>query len=409
MPISTNKVLIIYNLDEPDSLRVANYYISARGLNSANKLGFHWGTQSNINSGVGFNTDGTDHLMATYADVVTVANYINANAIEAVVLSILCPAGIVNASSHVVSLENVMGSAQHWKQVGSIVSSQNAYNISDSITSKTNPSPPGGIYSSSNPGGTFSYDVRIPTTFHWQGNNNWIPHGRIGIPQYAGNLPTETYDNSIGYINTALASEQSIASAASLPIHYHYYDRYGYPQTGTATTERARLMAVSKGLAYQICRISGEINNNGSPYQNMADQWCVPADTYSYDDLIHGRIKPPLWGLLGDDYVWNFEQDGTPNVYTVIPGAWGAGLQSYGGRDLAVEILLNGGAAVTGCVYEPQVQAQLTQEVFLNALLLGVSMMEAASYSNMLGGWMMTTLGDPLYRPFGKQNTMLIG
>ncbi|MDR2462788.1 MAG: TIGR03790 family protein [Verrucomicrobiales bacterium] len=66
--------------------------------------------------------------------------------------------------------------------------------------------------------------------------------------------------------------------------------------------------------------------------------------------------------------------------------------------------LLNKGAAATmGCVYEPYVSFTPNIEIFANALLSGLSFGEAAYQSQPVLSWMVTMVGDPLYRPYPRQ------
>lgn len=66
--------------------------------------------------------------------------------------------------------------------------------------------------------------------------------------------------------------------------------------------------------------------------------------------------------------------------------------------------LLSAGAAATmGCVYEPYLDLTPHIDIFIDRLLQGFTLVEAATMSQKGLSWMVTVVGDPLYRPFREK------
>ncbi len=98
-----------------------------------------------------------------------------------------------------------------------------------------------------------------------------------------------------------------------------------------------------------------------------------------------------------------------------MPGAFAYHLHSYSAATLRtttqnwVGPLLAKGATITmGCVDEPYLAGTPEVAVFLSRLLYqGFSFGEAACASQPVLSWQTTVVGDPLYRPFGKNPEQL--
>jgi uncharacterized protein (TIGR03790 family) len=90
-----------------------------------------------------------------------------------------------------------------------------------------------------------------------------------------------------------------------------------------------------------------------------------------------------------------------------VPGAIACHLHSYSAdtvrsttRNWVGPLLENGAAATMGSVYEPYLVLLPHLDIFTRRLLDGDSFAEAA-YASQIGlSWMVTAVGDPLYRPF---------
>ncbi|MDR0532429.1 MAG: TIGR03790 family protein [Verrucomicrobiales bacterium] len=92
------------------------------------------------------------------------------------------------------------------------------------------------------------------------------------------------------------------------------------------------------------------------------------------------------------------------------PGAIAYHIHSFSAETLrstdrrwAGPLISKGAAATMGCVYEPYVSFTPNVEIFTNSLLSGLSFGEAAYKSQPVLSWMVTMVGDPLYRPYPHQ------
>ena len=92
-----------------------------------------------------------------------------------------------------------------------------------------------------------------------------------------------------------------------------------------------------------------------------------------------------------------------------MPGAFAYHLHSYSAKTLRSLVhnwcgpLLGKGATCTmGCVYEPYLIATPNVEFFLEAWANGFNFGEAAWAAQAGLSWQTTVIGDPLYRPFGR-------
>jgi uncharacterized protein (TIGR03790 family) len=103
-----------------------------------------------------------------------------------------------------------------------------------------------------------------------------------------------------------------------------------------------------------------------------------------------------------------------PNV-EFMPGAFAYHLHSYSARPLRsttqawVGPLLAKGATVTmGCVEEPYLSGTPDMTIFTSRFIYsGMSFGEAAYACQPVVSWQTTVVGDPLYRPFGKNPDVL--
>jgi len=89
------------------------------------------------------------------------------------------------------------------------------------------------------------------------------------------------------------------------------------------------------------------------------------------------------------------------------PGAVAYHIHSYSASTIRMDdqnwvapLLGKGAAAVMGSVYEPYLQFTPHIDRFVNALTAGRTFAEAAYLSQPALSWMITMIGDPLYRPF---------
>jgi hypothetical protein len=98
-----------------------------------------------------------------------------------------------------------------------------------------------------------------------------------------------------------------------------------------------------------------------------------------------------------------------------MPGAFAYHLHSYSARPFRsttqawVGPLLAKGATITmGCVQEPYLTGTPNMTIFTSRLIYsGMSFGEAAYASQPVLSWQTTVVGDPLYRPFGRNPDVL--
>jgi hypothetical protein len=105
---------------------------------------------------------------------------------------------------------------------------------------------------------------------------------------------------------------------------------------------------------------------------------------------------------------------GRPTV-EFMPGAFAYHLHSYSAKPFRSTtqawvgpLLAKGATATMGCVEEPFLSGTPDMGVFTARFIYnGMSFGEAAYASQMALSWQITVVGDPLYRPFGKNPDIL--
>jgi uncharacterized protein (TIGR03790 family) len=92
-----------------------------------------------------------------------------------------------------------------------------------------------------------------------------------------------------------------------------------------------------------------------------------------------------------------------------MPGAIAYHLHSFSASTVRSEtqnwvgpLIAHGAAATMGTVYEPYLTLTPHLDIFTKRLLMGQTFAEAAYASEVGLSWMVTVVGDPLYRPFAR-------
>lgn len=98
--------------------------------------------------------------------------------------------------------------------------------------------------------------------------------------------------------------------------------------------------------------------------------------------------------------------------FRMRPGAVACHIHSFSAETIrdsrkrwAGPLVAHGAAVALGNVYEPFLQLTAHLDIFVDRLLQGFSVAEATWMATPVLSWMNTTLGDPLYRPFGKSRS----
>lgn len=100
----------------------------------------------------------------------------------------------------------------------------------------------------------------------------------------------------------------------------------------------------------------------------------------------------------------------TASTVEFMPGAFAYHLHSYSGCDLrnpnshwVGPLLAKGATATMGCVFEPYLAGTPDMAVFASRFIFGrFTFGEAAYACQEVLSWQTTVVGDPLYRPFGR-------
>lgn len=108
-------------------------------------------------------------------------------------------------------------------------------------------------------------------------------------------------------------------------------------------------------------------------------------------------------------YDWNVSGPFARPKVEFMPGAFAYHLQSFSAQSLRTTnkfwcgpLLAAGATATMGCVDEPYLDGTPNIGIFFSRWLAGFSFGEAAYACQAALSWQTTVIGDPLYRPFGK-------
>jgi uncharacterized protein (TIGR03790 family) len=150
------------------------------------------------------------------------------------------------------------------------------------------------------------------------------------------------------------------------------------------------------------------------------DDWIASAahDTqqYGFSTVIDTRPETFSAGfpmsqiaLYAGWYDWNASGPFAQPKVEFMPGAFAYHLQSYSAQTLRSTtknwcgpLLADGATCTMGCVDEPYLDFTPNIAIFFSRWLAGFSFGEAAYASQRALSWQTTVIGDPLYRPFGK-------
>ncbi len=387
-----DKVLLIVNSDVALSETIADYYVTARGLNPAHRLTFAAGT------GNKWTGTGADF----YSNVVTtVADYINAHDIRAVI----CSAGVpvyapkydddpaqdlltANTLGHAGGCQLLGktpeggGNAQHW-----------AHGYASAGTgcliqpTKLNECRLARWEINHAAGGLEEYH---PEVTPWRVlRNRWVvPFGRLGLPNVSG-APAETESETKRMIDDAIACEQ-YRGVPDKTVLIGRHDRVR-PDITALQGEQVRRAMAARGI---------DVQHMTNTIDAVWDDTFLP-DTVDYTDFMAGSLNLDIWGLLGSAIMNEAVGAAWVNSCTFARGAW-CYESTSAGFNTVINVITNGGCAGFGALYEPWSSGVPRIELVGKLLLQGKSMAEACAMGWVKAGWAVDCFGDPLYRPFGK-------
>lgn len=399
MILDKSKVLLLYNTDVALSGAVADYYIAARQL-TPRKLGFAWGTNMQNSSAI------------TLAHIITVANYVIANGIQAVYMAPMTPNGVLRGGT-VISSDNVMATSILWKQLNSVSTVSLGGKDVDYINSAagfpyrtktyhstwTPTSAEDGLATTLSVG---RYASDAFASFSLAGSAVQL-HGRIGFASLdIAKQPDPTFARCKEIIDTAIASERGVTELAGLPVHFFNY--YGNIADGPYSNARAWQELSKYGFKKLVV---SDGTGNDIPYFAVRD-YPQEAITGATGQAVP---KEDVFAMLGfcsnygrSTYYSGNVDTGWSSWGNLLPGAFAAGGASWGLAGPFYELLRRPAGMVTaiGCYYEPFASAMVNTHTLTKYLLLGFSMSEAMMISNCQYGWMLSCWGDPMYAPFAK-------
>lgn len=395
MIIDPTKVMVIHNTSYPSSLTAANYYVAARSLNPSYIQGYAFGTVEVIPLA------SRDAFIS--GTLTQIRDYINANGIQGIVLSINCPgyltidSGVFAPSSYERSLCKIIGNARHYVSLGG-----NNFTYNDQFVIPKNTGWPIGNPA---PGNQWSH-----ASFCKPLENNVPLYDPRQIVMGDGLLPIPC--GRMGYKQINNLGSDSSSLAAKHVDDAVWFEKNGNPALESmlvGMSDRTTDGWISWGNFFHAYKLlegrMATIHTYDGNYANAANA--------KYTARSWGFTKPPitisnqanfltgsgpllsLWGWLGG----GLENTGSAYLPSVSfkRGSWMAELTSSDPSKYS----LNAGACACICpLHEPFSSGLPEASGFLTLLMRGMCFMEAEFGSNGSSIMMTEAWGDPLYTPF---------
>ncbi len=199
----------------------------------------------------------------------------------------------------------------------------------------------------------------------------------------------------------------------------------------------ARIDGPDADVAMRLATEAAEIEKEGGPWgrtvldlygkgggYQMGDDWIARIFNQSWDAGIPAQIDrhpatiPDFYPLTDCAFYfgwYEFHRNGflLDPKFRFRPGAIAVHLHSFSAESLrttekfwAGPILARGATATLGNVWEPYLGLTHHFDQFHAALLEGYTLAEAAGTSMPVTSWMNVVIGDPLYRPFARRQTL---
>jgi uncharacterized protein (TIGR03790 family) len=350
------RVLVVYSTSDPNSLQIANYYMSSRGIPSANLCALTVDPSAYFGGGI-------DWRM-TYLPVVvpTIQSCLNQAGRTKILYIVLSTSVGTNlnypppAYTGYVAMDSSLSDI--WGDMGNISQNTNPYAYYDPVSGFRDP---GGAYttfvsfadyrdnstSAQNYGGHLIYDV-------WR-------------------IDAATTDLARGLIDRALMAEsQGLQGIGCFDMQG---DPTGQPDTGYTSGD------------YDILRASQFARQAG---------FTVVTDTNSTQ---FGQAPSPLRCDGAALYAGWYAYGSYNDAFSFVPGSIGWHIDSAS-EIWSTEAIRHGLTVTQGAVGEPYLSGIAHPDAVMLDIMNGANVGDALFRSTANITWMMVNSGDPLYRPF---------
>ncbi|HVQ41745.1 MAG TPA: TIGR03790 family protein [Vicinamibacterales bacterium] len=385
--LAPSRVLVVYNANwgdgdgdgVGDSLQVANYYASKRGVPAANLLGLgitlHFGP---------IRYDATEYGRFYSEMIQPIRNKLDSLGPANIDVILLCYGVPYNLGSDTsgtgfVAIDNVLMALNNWNST------------SNNVQQLNNP------YVATNP--TFELDRPRFThqSYKISGQDMYLVARLDGMSALrAENL-----------VDQALYAERYLAAGSGLFNGNIYVDNLYGPYTDVQLTASSEVASGSYGsylsadanIAYAEHYVSG--TGLSLKWENTANSLSIGQPGARYNDGTSALAAPRAL-MYGGWY--NAAQ--YFDVFEWLPGAVGCDLNSGSmismreGFGWGAAALARGATAVCGVLGEPFLTGHPRPNVLLYYLLKGYTFAEASTLASRRVGWMAINIGDPLYTPF---------
>lgn len=389
--------MVIHNTTYANSLTAANYYVAARGLSASHVQGYALGSVDIIPLA------SRDAFIS--GTLTQIRDYIDANGIEGVVLSINCPrtltvdSGGLPAESYQKSLCKIIGNARHYVSLGGSNSTYANDFVIPANTGWPIPNPnPGNQWNHVSPRQPLLTNQRIYDLRQIVMSDGLlpIPCGRMGW-KTAGSVGSDSLALAKQHVDDAVWFENN-GNPANEPVLIGMSDRAtdGYISFGNFFH------------AYKLLEGRGPLlhtyegNYAGTAARTYsARPWGFTKPNITITNqvgfLTGGGPVHSLWGWLGGGL------ENTGNVY--LPSvSFKRGSWMYEATSTAVS-QYSLGAGACACIAplsEPLTAGIPETSSFLEHLMRGMCFMEAEMATTSGSLMVSETWGDPLYSPFTK-------
>jgi len=407
--LDPTRILIVYNLDftddqdgdgVQDSSEVANYYSMKRGIPAGNIFGIH------VGAGTASTTENFATLTDFFNDLATpLNNYLISIGSETIDTIVLCYGVPYFITDWGTSVDNAI--------------------MQLPITILTGPDFQSTFISFGGARIYGGYTAAGPTFETDQPN---FAHYNTHMSTYQGGA--FIYDE---YLVSRLDGPLGVLGAMGLVDMAKWSDVYVSSQPGgysgniyinTNTENGLSYLQTLPNVQYGNFYGDGDVDNN----INMEPYYAEDDNFFNFYTILWNGSETVLPNannftngspctsapkcLLYGGWYWQH----TTNIFGLLAGSVFCDFNSFslqGLREIAnaqytsgnigstqVEALMNGAAAVTGSMAEPETTGAPRPNVLLYYLMKGYSFGESAMLSAQMLGWMQGNVGDPMYAPF---------